>query len=540
MLEKLGQGGMGMVFAAYDPELDRKVAIKLIRDDRDCNEEQRARTRREAQSMAKLSHPNVVQVFEVGEHEGQLFVAMEFVRGRTLGAWLAAHDAPARSWPEVVDIFFQAGRGLMAAHAAGLVHRDFKPDNVMIGDDGRVRVMDFGLARPGESSAALSTLRGVAGAVRGDASKLAHSLTTTGAILGTPAYMSPEQFETADVDARSDQFSLCIALYEGLYGQRPSPGDTWNSLMTNVVAGELRAPPAHAKVPTWLRAIVTRGLERDPGDRWPSINDLLAKIEHELSRASRRRRSRRFMFGALVFLVLGTGIFGLNYAATARAQAGCETLGASIEEVWPGPEGQVRIRIRDAALASELSYADEVPKLLDPWLTDYATRWQQTRSETCVRHRVEHSVDDTFRAQADACLWDRKESLAALLDNLAGGEKTAIMGAMPAVASLPAIEDCADPVVLRDQKLLPEEADLREPVADARRQLLAARSLATAATVGRRVEFTRATALHAWRLQQSRTNNPSNTRACNPCLWTRTRLCRPHLWQPRCRVKPSG
>ncbi len=504
VLEKLGQGGMGVVFAAYDPELDRKVAIKLMREDSDRSEEHRVRTRREAQSMARLSHPNVVQMFEVGEHDGQLFLAMEFVRGRTLGAWLSDHrgDVPGRSWQEVIDVFVQAGRGLMAAHAAGLVHRDFKPDNVMVGNDGRVRVMDFGLARPGESSAALSTIRAISSTTRGDASALTRSLTSTGAILGTPAYMSPEQFESADVDARSDQFSLCVSLYEGLYGERPFSGDTWNTLMVSVLAGQLRQPPAHTQVPAWLRTVVIRGLERKPSARWPSIKELLAAIEGELSRANRRRRSRRLMIGAAASVFLGTGVVGANYAAKARARATCETLGASIEEVWPGPEGQARERVRDAALASGLSYAEEMPDRLDPWLDDYAARWQKTRRETCVLHRVEHSVDDKFRAQADACLWDRKESLAAVLENLAGGDKTAILGAVPAVTSLPTLEDCADAIALRDQELLPEETDLREPVADARRQLLAARSLATAGATEDAVRQLRALlespAVHDW------------------------------------------
>jgi len=199
VLEVLGRGSMGVVYAAFDEALDRRVALKVIRRDTGRREAVRPRMLREAQGLARLSHPNVVQVYEVGEIAGQLFIAMEFLQGRTLLEWLAERP---RDWQAIVDVFAQAGRGLAAAHAAKLVHRDFKPENAIVADDARVRVVDFGLVRgdrepdddaqPPGPSRSLSGLR----------------ITQSGAVIGTPAYMSPEQHLRRSVDARSDQFSF--------------------------------------------------------------------------------------------------------------------------------------------------------------------------------------------------------------------------------------------------------------------------------------------------------------------------------------------
>ncbi|HET6584115.1 MAG TPA: serine/threonine-protein kinase, partial [Nannocystaceae bacterium] len=206
VLRRLGSGGMGVVYSAYDDELDRKVAIKLLRPDL-FGDEGQLRLRREAQAVAKLSHPNVVGVFETGVHDGRVFVAMEFVHGRTLGAW---SRAASHGWTTIVDVFLQAGQGLLAAHAVGLVHRDFKPDNVMVGDDGRVRVLDFGVAR----AVALPD----AATAPGDGA-LSSALTVTGAVVGTPAYMAPEQLAGETADARTDQYAFCLTLWEALFGE---------------------------------------------------------------------------------------------------------------------------------------------------------------------------------------------------------------------------------------------------------------------------------------------------------------------------------
>ena len=258
VLGLLGRGGMGEVYAAYDPELDRKIAVKLLRaggGTGTIGSDGRTRLLREAQAIARLSHPNVVVVYDVGTFKESIFIAMEFVEGNTIGYWLQAAD---HKWREVLDVYLAAGRGLAAAHEAGLVHRDFKPENVMLTTAGQVRVMDFGLARvqagvaddpaaedPVEVAARAAALATTLGGVLDDRTMklgsgtrsrpaafsssghvLALKLTQTGAILGTPAYMAPEQLEGRRSDGQADQFSFCVALYRALYGAHPFRCDT--------------------------------------------------------------------------------------------------------------------------------------------------------------------------------------------------------------------------------------------------------------------------------------------------------------------------
>ena len=212
---RLGAGGMGVVYAAYDPELDRRVALKLLHASKGpAGSKARRSLLREAQALAKLSHPNVITVHDVGLHEERIFLAMEFIEGQTLGRWLGSP----RSWSEVLDVMVQAGQGLMAAHDKGLEHRDFKPENVMIGTDGRVRVLDFGLARPASGGEVSSESDGFV--PRDDA--LSTEQTSFGKLVGTPAYMAPEQFEHATTDARTDQFAYCVTLWES-QARDPNP-----------------------------------------------------------------------------------------------------------------------------------------------------------------------------------------------------------------------------------------------------------------------------------------------------------------------------
>ncbi len=270
VLTTLGTGGMGVVFAAYDPQLDRKVALKLLRSGINYNtKDARTRLRREAQAIAQLSHPNVVSVYDVGEtDEGDLYIAMEFVEGDTLSQWLKKYP---RSWREITDVFLQAARGLIAAHGSGLLHRDFKPDNVLVGGDGRVRVTDFGLARsmmtPTESSqdnASVITALNV-------------DLTATGTVLGTPRYMAPEQLTGPEIDHRADQFSFCVALYEALWGQHPLPGATSVQMLET---GALPiSPPDLPKVPPAIAKAVMRGLEKDRQKRFPNMGALIAELQ---------------------------------------------------------------------------------------------------------------------------------------------------------------------------------------------------------------------------------------------------------------------
>ncbi len=271
--ERLGTGGNGVVLLARDVTLDRKVAIKVLRGA--ATEEASQRLLREAQSAAKLSHENVIVVHEVGTHDGSVFVAMEYVGGGTLRDWARAHG-----WREVLDAYRRAGRGLAAAHAAGLVHRDFKPDNVLVAEDGRVRVTDFGLV-------SVSGTRTESATTSLDGTALGTTLTRTGTVMGTPRYMAPEQHEGAAVDARADQFAFCVALYEGLYHRLPFEGETYETIANHACAGEIVPPPADSPVPRSIRDAILRGMSPDPEARWPSMPALLDALTPPAPRSRR-------------------------------------------------------------------------------------------------------------------------------------------------------------------------------------------------------------------------------------------------------------
>nr|WP_276604462.1 protein kinase [Nannocystis sp. RBIL2] len=282
LLRVLGRGGMGVVYTAYDELLDRIVAIKMVRSDRD-DAHLLARVLREAKALAKLSHPNVVQIHDVGESDGQVFIAMEYVDGPTLRAWIEARREAGARWHELLPALIDAGRGLQAAHSAGLVHRDFKPDNVLVGADGRARVLDFGLVaargeppptRPGTPLSSTEQL-----------------LTRTGAILGTPAYMSPEQWLGRQADARSDQYSFCAAVYEALHAVRPFSGGHATEVLAAISHATLESSPRALAVPATISAALRRGLSFRPEARFPDMAALLAALDHDPG-ATRRRGLR--------------------------------------------------------------------------------------------------------------------------------------------------------------------------------------------------------------------------------------------------------
>ncbi len=267
----LGRGGMGVVYRARDPDLDRVLAIKLVRSRHRGGD----RMLREAQAMARLDHPNVAPVFDVGMRGEQVFLVMPFLAGGTLGDWCRKR---ARPWRDVVVRYLAAGRGLEAAHKDGIVHRDFKPENVMIGKKGEVQVVDFGLARADADSADDD--------VAPHGGQLAVQLTRAGDLLGTPAYMAPEQLDGKVVDARADQFSFCVSLHEGLYGVRPfeMPAGGGLAALRDSLRTPVRPPAPGRAVPRWLRDALVRGLRLDPGERWPSMTALLAELERGLRR----------------------------------------------------------------------------------------------------------------------------------------------------------------------------------------------------------------------------------------------------------------
>lgn len=306
LLGRIGGGAMGEVYAAYDPELDRKLAIKLLkRPGRSGLEASRGRLQREAQAMARLRHPNVLAVHDVGLHDDQVFVVMELVEGQTLKAWL--QERP-RTWRDVRDVLVAAGRGLAAAHDAGLVHRDFKPDNVLIGRDGRVCVGDFGLARAATDEEPVHRSGGLEEtAVTPHSDALAVALTQTGTFLGTPAYMAPEQLTGRATDGRADQFSFCVALHEALYGVRPFGGNTIGEITFEVLQGRLVDPPRGRVVPLWLRAAILRGLSARTEARFSSMAELLRALERNPARRRNVVALGAVLVAAGVGLVVGFG-----------------------------------------------------------------------------------------------------------------------------------------------------------------------------------------------------------------------------------------
>ncbi len=473
VIRTLGAGGMGVVAEAYDPELDRRVALKLLKSDH-ARLDSQTRLLREAQAMARLSHPNVVQVYDVGVVDDQVFIAMELVRGQTLGAWL---DAQPRHWREVVRVFSDAGRGLAAAHAAGLVHRDFKPDNVLLAADGRVRVADFGLAREEHHDhAALAENPG-------ERKLLADTLTATGVLMGTPVYMSPEQHSGLVAGPASDIFSFSVALFEALHGARPFAGDTMVALAHNVLQGAVLPAPSGRGVPAWLDAVVRRGLATRPEDRHPSFEALLVELARDPA-ASRRRW--------LGVTGLGLGAAALGFALQGNlAGEQCTGGAARIAEVWHDA-AQTRVRERLANLPASERAASE-PRVLGG-LATYAEQWATMQREACLTHqRGEHSIA-VFDART-RCLEDRRAALSEAVDVIAGADPATLSRAALVVAKLPPLARCADVSALTAELPPPEHPEVAAAVVVQRQQLARAQVLADA---GRsRDAITAATAVRA-------------------------------------------
>ena len=318
---ELGSGGMGLVYAAYDPELGRKVALKLVRPRASGKmgpSEGRARLLREAQAMAQLTHPNVIAIHDVGTFGEQVFIAMEYVEGSTLTDWLATEK---RTWPKIVSLFVQAGRGLAAAHAKNILHRDFKPDNVWVGEDGRARVLDFGLARAtrteNDQSQSLVAQPNDERRPSAGIAVLGAAVTEPGRVLGTPPYMAPEQLSGELGDARTDQFSFCVALYQALYGELPFTGESVVALLDEIKRRRIKAPPKSTRVPSWLRRVLLRGLSPDRAARYESMERLLDEL------ARRPFVSRRLVLATSALVLLAAAwVLGRIEWAKRDASAG--------------------------------------------------------------------------------------------------------------------------------------------------------------------------------------------------------------------------
>ncbi|MEZ4399624.1 MAG: serine/threonine-protein kinase [Kofleriaceae bacterium] len=438
----LGRGGMGVVLRARDPELGREVAIKVLTwgaqdsDSPDVGE----RLFREAQAMARLRHPNVVQVYDVGRAGTSRFLVMELVEGGTLKRWLDAE----RPWRDVLATFIACGRGLLAAHGAGLVHRDFKPENVLIGTDGRPLVADFGLVADGVT------------VDEGDAPSepVNRGLSVRGQVVGTPAYMAPEQWMGGAVDVRTDVFAFSASLWEALYRQRPFVGQRVDELRAAVLAGKVAPLPRDHGIPGRIETILRRGLAIAPESRWPTLAGMLDALE----RAGRRRSGRA--------VAIGGGALSLAVVALAvttrgdDAQDPCPDPVSQLAGVWDPATAD---RVRAAFTAANPTAAPEVLPRVTEALERYSEDWRTATVAACRATKVEGTQSDALLDQRMACLERRRSDLGAIVAAFAAADSERVTSAVSNVGSLGGFDECAD----RDRLAafpLPTDAERRRQI----------------------------------------------------------------------------
>ncbi|MCR9159641.1 MAG: tetratricopeptide repeat protein [Nannocystaceae bacterium] len=455
VVERVGAGASGVVFKAFDDELERMVAIKVLPRPTTADERLRELALREGRALAKLSHPHVVGIHEVGEHRGSLYFVMEFVRGGDLARWLAAQDP---TQPQHADralaLVLEAGRGLWAAHQAGIVHRDFKPANVLVAQDGHAKVADFGLARadvePFESSASGRTL---------EASASGHS-TEQGVLAGTRAYMAPERLSEAPASERTDQFAFCVSAWEVLHGERPWPGRPWQT-------GAPPTPRPGARVDPKVRRALERGLARDPDARWPSMGALLGELGPKPSSGS----------AALSLGVLTVGIGGAVAFSTLQPQERCTGAPERMAAVW-SPQ-------RAAAIAREIE-ALRLPFAQDAWqrfateVDTYAALWVDMYTDTCEATVVRKEQSEPVMELRMSCLRRARQALASTLRALEQPDRETMMRTHLLLDGLPSLQACEDVDRLRAEVPPPPAAD-EASVDEARARLADVRAFITAA-----------------------------------------------------------
>ena len=460
-----GEGGMGVVYRVYDPRLRREVALKRLRPRNASGAEldatSKARLLAEARAMASLSHPNVLPVYDVEVIEGDLCVTMEYVEGVTLRQW-RRHNNP--SWFHVVDELVAAGEGLAAAHRAGLVHRDFKPTNAMIGADGRVRVMDFGLAtRRGDSeSASVPALPSVTTATVDDPDD-SEPKTEAGVVMGTPAYMAPEQHDGLPADSRSDQYAFCVSAFELLYGRRPFGAKGAKALAKAKRHLRVRKTPARSGVPRSIHRILMRGMAVEPSMRWPSMDALLASLR----RAKTWRRRRPLVVGGGL-VASAAGLYLLSPDAACRGDG-------EIEAVWSPARAE---NVKAAMEATGIPGAREQWPAVKARVDEYADEWRKQYRLHCEAARSTE-LDSSERGGRERCLQDRLQSLDVMLEVLEDSDSETVQRLHATVSGLPAIEVCG-PDSRGFAPLMPAPGDAAAEVDAIERGTLRAEALAHA------------------------------------------------------------
>ncbi|MEM7156906.1 MAG: serine/threonine-protein kinase [Myxococcota bacterium] len=465
----LGRGGMSYILEAYDPELERNVALKILLP----NIEKLAAERllREARALAKLSHPNVVQVYEVGREAHNAYVAMERLSGRDLGRWML-ETRP--DWKACVRAYVRAGRGLAAAHTMGLVHRDFKPSNCMIDAQQRVKVLDFGLVR--DVSSALQSTDVDAGVP--DDARTAHEDPITRGVLGTPGYMPPEQMIDGTADARSDQFSFCVALFEAVHGERPFEGDSVSALRTAIEHRRVR--PTGGRMPGALRAALLRGLEPDPAARWPSMDALLARLET-------LERSRRWWWLGGIGLVGGLAATWALLPEPTPSEPSCDDGAERAALVW---SDERRDAVEGSFRAFEAESAVQTLARANETLDDYAQQWAAAHDEACrVHHLTGRQSASTFDARM-RCLDARQAEWQQTIDLLGSADERVAARADEMLAALVPPSQCSDSSRLERSMAPPDDPQLAAQVAELRHRLAQAQ---VSAQAGKYEQFAAAT-----------------------------------------------
>lgn len=435
LLDQVGAGGMGVVYSAFDPELDRKIAIKVLHQRAgDDHARSRARLLREARTLAKLTHPNVATVYEVGTVAERVFLAMEFVEGQPLDQWIGK----SRSWQEVVAVFAAAGAGLAAAHAAGVVHRDFKPANVVMGEDRRVIVLDFGLA----------TQRGdlVSQTGSGESSASGTGESTTQGLVGTPAYMAPEQHRGEPATTASDQFSFCVSLFEALYGVRPFNQRTRTAVLEAIENNEVVVPDDR-KVPRWLHRAVLRGLSAEPDTRWPSMPALLERIGDDPA-----VRRRRWVLPAAGIVLAGAGLWAMS---ASREADPCENATADLDQTWSAASRATVDQALTAADGGSEVMSTRVLGLIDA----YVDALRPMQADAChSAHTDPPSVGAAARVE---CLDSRAQMLEAVVEVLQNASKRTVPSAASMVPTIAGIRTC-DALPRTDARARANPSSLRE------------------------------------------------------------------------------
>ena len=463
ILKKLGEGGMGSVYAAYDSALDRRVAVKVVRGDRrgaDAVVAPRVQLLREAQAMARLSHPNVVAIHEVGEIGEDVFVVLELVDGTTLHEWLRERT---RTWREIVDAYIQAGRGLAAAHDAGLVHRDVKPANILIRRDGRIQIGDFGVV----SMSGSSTSSDEPG-TRTEPEHVPNDVTFVGRRVGTLAYMAPEQYAGAAVDGRADQFAFCVSLWESLYGERPFAGHGAD-LATAMRDGTIKAPPTGARVPRHLEAPLRRGLSPKAGDRYPAMDDLL----DELARDPERTRRRWLAGGAVACAFAGIATWAwVGWTRRPATTSACTDQDAPLANRWDASRAAA---VRAAFATSNVPFAASAAARVTGKLDEWSRRWVDMRVEACRATRVTGEQSDALLDARMRCLDRQLDEVTQVAAALVTTDREVIARAGETL-QVPDVTLCANREYVLARIPPPESAPIRARVEAVEHELATARA----------------------------------------------------------------